>query len=48
MDTNKKYLLTEVAKHNTQEDCWVVLNGGVYNLTKYLATHPGGSAIILR
>lgn len=24
----------EVQKHNTRDDCWVVLNGKVYDLTK--------------
>ena len=47
MDKSKKYLLTQVALHNTAEDCWIVLDGGVYDLTKYIATHPGGKTIIL-
>ena len=32
----------ELKKHNTQFDCWTALNGKVYNITQYLAYHPGG------
>lgn len=35
---------TEVAKHNTAGDCWTVVEGTVYNLTSYIAAHPGGAA----
>ncbi|CAE7741551.1 CYB5R4, partial [Symbiodinium microadriaticum] len=32
----------ELKQHNTQYDCWTALNGKVYNITQYLAYHPGG------
>merc|ERR1719446_1918202 len=38
----------EVAKHNSQEDCWVVLNGHAYDLTAFMGEHPGGAAIIAK
>lgn len=38
--------LSEVARHNTPEDCWVVLNGRVYDLTEFLDRHPGGRKTI--
>ena len=38
--------LTEVAKHNTAADCWSVVNKNVYDLTSYVSSHPGGSAVI--
>ena len=38
--------LTEVAKHNTATDCWSVVNKNVYDLTSYVSSHPGGSAVI--
>lgn len=37
----------EVSKHNTKDDCWLVISGNVYNLTKFLAQHPGGSKPII-
>ena len=39
--------MEEVAKHNTKEDCWVVLNGKVLNVTEFLPDHPGGELAIL-
>lgn len=37
----------ELAKHSTQFDCWVAYKGKVYNVTQYLAYHPGGQQILL-
>lgn len=47
---NKKqtYTIAEVRKHNTPTDCWTVINKRVYNLTKWVAQHPGGSGAIGR
>lgn len=38
--------LTEIAKHNSVNDCWLLINGKVYNVTSYLGAHPGGVATI--
>jgi Cytochrome b5-like Heme/Steroid binding domain len=43
----KAYTLAEVAKHNTEGDCWVVVNGQVLDATKFLPDHPGGKKAIL-
>ena len=37
----------EIAKHNTQEDCWIILNNEVYNITPYLKVHPAGPPCIM-
>ena len=36
----------EVAKHNSSNDCWSIVNNQVYNLTSYVNSHPGGAANI--
>lgn len=36
------YTWDEIKKHATEEDCWVVLNDNVLNVTKFLNEHPGG------
>jgi flavocytochrome c len=43
----KEYTLDEVAKHKTKDDCWVVVNGEVLNVTNFLPDHPGGPKAIL-
>ena len=40
------YTLAEVAKRNTQAECWVAIDGGVYDLTDWIREHPGGSGAI--
>merc|ERR1719399_547749 len=39
--------LGEVAKHNTEQDCWVVVNGDVLDVTSFLPDHPGGVLAIV-
>ena len=37
----------ELAKHNLRNDCWMALNGIVYNVTAYMDFHPGNYEIFL-
>ncbi|KAL0924497.1 hypothetical protein M5K25_005330 [Dendrobium thyrsiflorum] len=43
----KVYALSEVAKHSSREDCWLIINGKVYNVAKFLEDHPGGDEVLL-
>lgn len=38
--------MAEVARHDRPDDCWLVLDGAVYDLTGFIAAHPGGEAIL--
>ena len=38
------HTLEEVAKHNQENDCWVILNDSVYDVTEFMHVHPGLSA----
>ena len=38
----------EVAKHNTKEDCWVIVHGRAYDVTEFMPEHPGGPKVILK
>ena len=39
---NKTFSEAEVKEHNTEQDCWIVVNDKVYDATEYLELHPGG------
>ncbi len=43
---NKNYTMSEVALHNTANDCWSVVRGQVYDLTSWIGKHPGGEKAI--
>lgn len=43
----KEYTLEEVAKHNKDEDCWVIVNGQVLDVTEFMDDHPGGRMAIM-
>lgn len=36
----------EVARHNSANDCWIVINNNVFNVTPFINSHPGGAARI--
>ncbi|CAD7931776.1 unnamed protein product [Amoebophrya sp. A25] len=40
--------MSEVAKHNKRHDAWMVLGGNVYDVTSYMAYHPGGKSELMR
>lgn len=46
-ETVTEYTIEEVGKHNKESDIWVVYNGQVYDVTKFLDEHPGGSEVLL-
>ncbi|KAG5914946.1 hypothetical protein E4U42_000223, partial [Claviceps africana] len=39
---------SEVAQHNDDKSCWVIVHGKAYDVTDFLPEHPGGSGIILK
>lgn len=41
------YTLWDLSNHKSQRDCWLAINGNVYDVTKYLDMHPGGADLIL-
>lgn len=47
---SEKLVLTmaELAKHNSAQDCWLLIEGKVYDVTPYIANakHPGGATLL--
>ncbi len=44
--STKSYTLAQVAAHNKESDCWLTIEGKVYDVTAFIPSHPGGKAII--
>ena len=42
-----KYTKEEVAAHNKMGDCWITMNGKVYDVSKYMEDHPGTPEIMI-
>ncbi len=40
--------LDEISRHNKQSDCWIIIDGNVYDVTDYISSHPGGVLMITR
>jgi predicted heme/steroid binding protein len=38
----------KVMKHKDPGDCWMVIDGRVYDVSQFALSHPGGSDIIFR
>jgi uncharacterized lipoprotein NlpE involved in copper resistance len=41
------YTMAQVRANNTARSCWTVIDGVVYDLTRWISNHPGGSGAIL-
>lgn len=39
---------SEVAQHKREGDCWVSMEGKVYDISNYVEEHPGGETAILK
>lgn len=38
--------LAELQKHDSASDCWMAIDGKVYDVTNYIAQHPGEDEIL--
>jgi len=43
----KTYTVEEVAAHNKENDCWVIIGKQVLDVTKFMPDHPGGKKAIM-
>ncbi|KAL8231730.1 hypothetical protein R6Q57_001508 [Mikania cordata] len=45
--TSLTFTMSEVKKHNSADSAWIVVHGHIYDCTRFLKDHPGGSDSIL-
>ncbi|KKK14684.1 hypothetical protein AOCH_000802 [Aspergillus ochraceoroseus] len=48
MAQEKLFSTQQISSHNTPDDCWIVVDNQVWDVTDFLDEHPGGSTIILK
>ncbi len=41
------YTMVTVAQHTSTASCWIVVNSFVYDVTKWILRHPGGTRAII-
>ncbi len=46
VDQMKTYSLADISSHNSQNDCWMAIDGGVYDVTAYVKLHRGVDKIL--
>ena len=39
--------MIELAKHNTRNNCWLLINNKVYDVSSYIDAHPGAASTII-
>ncbi|KAJ4339892.1 hypothetical protein N0V87_002830 [Didymella glomerata] len=44
---SKQFTREEIEKHNSDSDCWIVVDNKVYDATSVLDWHPGGKAAVM-
>ena len=42
----KKFTMDEIKEHGNEESPWVIIHGGVYDMTEFQLDHPGGPDVL--
>jgi cytochrome-b5 reductase len=48
LGAKKELTMREIGLHNTPSDAWIVIHGGVYDVSDFASKHPGGAGLLLR
>jgi cytochrome b involved in lipid metabolism len=46
--TTPSLTMSELAKHNSSKNCWLLISGKIYDVTSFINQHPGGANEILK
>eukprot|EP01047_Picozoa_sp_COSAG01_P033737 COSAG01_NODE_2497_length_7572_cov_3.992908_2_plen_589_part_00 len=46
-DNRALFTREQVAVHNTEDDCWLIIGRSVYDVSSFLRSHPGGVVPVL-
>lgn len=46
-NTTKAITAQELSAHSTETDCWVAVEGKIYDLSNFAQKHPGGAQAII-
>ena len=44
---SKVFRFSDLEKHTSENDCWILIDGNVYDVTSYLPDHPGGGSMLV-
>ena len=44
--TSKEISLSEISSHASSSNCWMAIDGKVYDVTQYIPRHPDGNSIL--
>lgn len=44
MAKEKQLSAQQISQHKTPDDCWIVVDNQVWDVTDFLEEHPGGSS----
>lgn len=42
----QEYTREEVSAHASSKDAWIIVDGSVYNISKFIDLHPGGGNVL--
>ncbi|PWZ03292.1 putative cytochrome b5 [Testicularia cyperi] len=45
--SQKKITMEELGQHSSHDDLWLLIDGKVYNVSKFLDEHPGGDEVLV-
>ncbi|MBW3003806.1 cytochrome b5 domain-containing protein [Candidatus Woesearchaeota archaeon] len=40
------FSIEQISHHSTADDCWLLIDGKVYEVTEFIPSHPGGQALL--